>query len=194
MYAYATNVRTPAKPSLVSADPANSAPHSLAHLCSPHSCGRRRDGHTARAVPWFIDYLSRLQPFFALSAFTHNDESGIYAIILSLPGAGQAPVRRYPRAMYLRACCCPKPTQGSARGWRVPGCLLGLLALGPQLQPRCSTGRAVNPPTCGCQTCSGIAFPLTLSWATRPLRLERIIAVRSQREAAGYRSLLRPLR
>jgi hypothetical protein len=48
----------------------------------------------------------------------------------------------------------------------------GVAGVRPQLQPRCSTARAVNPPTCGCQTCSGIAFPLTLSWATRPLRLE----------------------
>lgn len=77
--AYATNVRRAhaSKAFARFGRSGDCSVHVLAQLGSPHSCGRRRDGHTAPAVPWFARLPITLAVLFALSVFTHNDVFGM---------------------------------------------------------------------------------------------------------------------
>ena len=192
MYAYATNVRTPAKPSLVSADPANSAPHSLAHLGSPHSCGRRRDGHTARAVPWFIDYLSRLQPFFALSAFTHNDESGMpsFESAWCWPGTGET----LPPCNVSESMLLSQAHTGVCARLESAWLPAGVADLRPSASYSHGAPQAersiLSPVAVKRVRASLFRLPFPGLQRDPPREWAFLIA----RKAAGYRSLLRPLR
>lgn len=99
----------------------------LAHPGSPRSSGRRRDGHTAvsRAMVHSITYhaCSPFSLYRRLLIATHlacHHRLIYMALALAL---ALASVRFGSRAFNLSARVVP--AGAFARGWRVPGCLLG---------------------------------------------------------------------
>jgi hypothetical protein len=141
LYAYATNVRTPAKPSLRFGGSGDftSPSASAAGFTALVRTEKRRTYTASCAMVHWITYhaCSPLSLCRCLLITTHL--ACRHCLQGSGSGTGENLNPVFSICVRLRVVVL---TGGVARGWRVPGCLLAILAQGSQLQPRYSTERS----------------------------------------------------